>query len=213
MPVLARILRAAAALAVAAPLLAALPGGAGPDQGQDQDQGAFSLAGQLLVAAPNMGDPRFAETVILMVHHDASGAFGIVLNRPVETRSFKSLLEALGDKDTDAKGEVRIYAGGPVEPSIGFVVHSAEYRGPGTLDIDSQVAITSNPAVLRDMAKGKGPVHALVAFGYAGWGPGQLEAELAQHAWFTEPEDPKLVFDDDPATLWKTALDRRSRAL
>ncbi len=194
------------ALAAAAPLLlAALPGG--------EDQGPASLAGQFLVAAPDMGDPRFAETVILMVRHDETGAFGIVINRPVETRSLASLLEALGDKEPSAKGEVQIFAGGPVEPTVGFVVHSAEYHLSGTIDIDGQVAVTSNPEVLRDMGAGKGPAQSLVAFGYAGWGPGQLENEMAQHAWFTEPEDPKLVFDPDRAGLWKKALDRRDRAL
>ena len=203
----ARFHPAVLALAAAALLLAARPGG------EEQDDKAVSLAGQFLVAAPEMGDPRFAETVILMVRHDETGAFGIVINRPVETRSLASLLEALGDKKPDAKGEVRIYAGGPVEPGIGFVVHSAEYHQSGTIAIDGQVAVTSNAAVLRDMAAGKGPAETLVAFGYAGWGPGQLEQELAQHAWFTEPEDPKLLFDADRAGLWQKALDRRTRAL
>ncbi|HUK60332.1 MAG TPA: YqgE/AlgH family protein [Stellaceae bacterium] len=202
----ARLLAPILALAAAALLLAARPQG-------DEKEGPASLAGQFLIAAPDMGDPRFAETVILMVHHDETGAFGIVINRPVETRSLASLLEALGDKDPSAKGDVQIYAGGPVEPAIGFVVHSAEYRRAGTLAIDGQVAVTSNPEVLRDMGAGKGPAQSLVAFGYAGWGPGQLENELAQHAWFTEPEDPKLVFDPDRADLWKKALDRRDRAL
>ena len=194
------------ALAAATLLMAARPGEEEKDEGN-------SLVGQFLVATPQMGDPRFAETVILMVRHDETGAFGIVINRPVETRSLASLLEALGDKDSDAKGEVRIYAGGPVEPTTGFVVHSAEYHQTGTINIDGQVAVTSNPAVLRDMGAGKGPAQTLVAFGYAGWGPGQLENELAQHAWFTEPEDPKLLFDGDAASLWKKALDRRSQSL
>ncbi len=202
----ARSLAPVLALAAAALLMAARPGG-------DDKEGSASLAGQFLVAAPDMGDPRFAETVILMVRHDETGAFGIVINRPVETRSLASLLEALGDKDSSAKGDVQIYAGGPVEPGTGFVVHSAEYHLAGTVAIDGQVAVTSNAAVLRDMGAGKGPAETLVAFGYAGWGPGQLEGELAQHAWFTEPEDPKLLFDPDRAGVWQKALDRRNRAL
>ena len=202
----ARFLAPVLALAAAALLMAARPGG-------DDKEGSASLAGQFLVAAPDMGDPRFAETVILMVRHDETGAIGIVINRPVETRSLASLLEALGDKDSSAKGEVQIYAGGPVEPGTGFVVHSAEYHLAGTVAIDGQVAVTSNAAVLRDMGAGKGPAETLVAFGYAGWGPGQLEGELAQHAWFTEPEDPKLLFDPDRAGVWQKALDRRDRAL
>jgi putative transcriptional regulator len=202
----ARFLAPVLAFAAAALLMAARPGG-------DDKEGSASLAGQFLVAAPDMGDPRFAETVILMVRHDETGALGIVINRPVETRSLASLLEALGDKESSAKGEVQIYAGGPVEPGVGFVVHSAEYRLASTVQIDGQIAVTSNAAVLRDMGAGKGPAETLVAFGYAGWGPGQLEGELAQHAWFTEPEDPKLLFDSDRAGVWQKALDRRDRAL
>jgi putative transcriptional regulator len=201
-----RMTRAVAALVASLMLAAALPGpGAQPD--------ADSLAGQLLVASRAMGDPRFSETVILIVRHDETGALGIVINRPVEERSLAGLMEALGDKNSDAKGSVRIFAGGPVEPDIGFIVHSAEYHRDRTIDIDGRVAMTSDPQVLRDVGHGAGPAKLLVAFGYAGWGPGQLEAELAQHAWFTEPEDPKLVFDADRAVLWQQALDRRSRDL
>jgi len=201
-----RVGRAAAALAALVMLAAALPGPGAP-------QGDDSLAGQLLVASREMGDPRFSETVILVVRHDKTGALGIVINRPIEERSLASLMEALGDKGSDAKGSVRIFAGGPVEPATGFVVHSAEYRRNATIDIDGHVAVTSDPQILRDIGRGGGPLKALVAFGYAGWGPGQLEAELARHDWFTEPEDPKLVFDADRAVLWQEALERRSRDL
>jgi putative transcriptional regulator len=89
-----------------------------------------SLAGQLLIAAPRMGDPRFQQTVILMVRHDRNGALGIVINRPVGDRPLASILAALREKDTAVAGEVRIFAGGPVQPDIGFVVHSAEYHRP-----------------------------------------------------------------------------------
>src|SRR5215831_3922272 len=99
-----------------------------------------SLAGQLLVASPEMGDPRFYHAVILVVRHDRNGALGIIINRPVGDRSLVSLLEALGEKDTGVVGSVRIFAGGPVQPEIGFVLHSTDYRRPETLDIDSRVA-------------------------------------------------------------------------
>lgn len=190
-------------------VLTALPGA---PEGDDGDNGA-SLAGQLLVASPEMGDPRFAETVILMVRQDKSGAFGIVINRPVEERSLASLLDDLGDKDSDAAGTVRIFAGGPVEPAVGFVIHSAEYHRRNTMAIDDRVAVTSSTEILRDMGHGAGPEKAIVAFGYAGWGPGQLEAEIAHKDWFSEPEDPKLVFDMERSILWRQALDRRSRSL
>jgi putative transcriptional regulator len=196
-----------AALLLAAVLVsAALPGAVvAPD-----DQ---TLAGQFLVATPEMGDPRFAETVILLVRHDKTGALGIVINRPVEERPLASLMEELGQKDPDAQGTVRIFAGGPVESSIGFVIHSAEYRRAQTMAVDEHVSVTSSPQVLHDMGHGAGPAKALVAFGYAGWGPGQLENEMAQRSWFTEPEDPKLLFDTDPSIVWKEALSRRSRDL
>ena len=131
-----------------------------------------SLAGQLLIAAPTMGDPRFVQTVILMVRHDHSGAMGIVVNRPLGERPLAALLEALGEKDPGALGDVPIFAGGPVQLELGFVIHSAEYRIDGTLDIDGRVAMTSHPQILRDIGNKQGPKRSLIAFGYAGWGPG-----------------------------------------
>ncbi|MGH7090272.1 MAG: YqgE/AlgH family protein [Stellaceae bacterium] len=191
-------------------LAAALPA---PGNGGRSAAEAGSLAGQLLVASPQMGDPRFAETVILVLQQDETGAVGIVINRPAEERPFRDLLADLGLHDPDAKGTVRIFAGGPVEPTVGFVIHSAEYRRPGTMRIDGKVSVTSSPEILRDMADGAGPRKALVAFGYAGWGPGQLEAEIAHQDWFSEPEDPELVFDMERSTLWRQAFDSRSRSL
>jgi putative transcriptional regulator len=172
-----------------------------------------SLAGQLLIAAPAMADPRFYQAVILIVRHDQKGALGIVINRPIEDRSLASLLEALGEKHTGVPGSVRIFAGGPVQPEIGFVLHSADYHRPDTMDIDGRVAMTSNREILRDIGNKQGPAKSLVAFGYAGWGPGQLEGELAQRFWFTTPEDGKLVFDQDRDRVWDDAMQRRTQDL
>jgi len=172
-----------------------------------------SLAGQLLVATPAMGDPRFAQTVILMARHDKNGAFGIVINKPVGEGSLKRLLESLGEKEPDADGSVRIFAGGPVQPEVGFVVHSADYRRTGTIVLDARVAVTSGREILRDMAHKQGPQKNLLAFGYAGWGPGQLEGELALHAWFTAEEEVDLVFDLDRAKVWDEAMKRRTQDL
>lgn len=198
---------ACAALAVIAATWCA----AAPSPGATAQQ-AF-LTGQFLVAAPGMGDPRFYHAVILVVRHDKEGALGIVVNRPVETEPIGRLLEDLGQSGSGASGKVELFAGGPVQPEVGFVLHSAEYRRAGTLAIDGKIAMSSSPAVLRDIADGHGPRKYILAFGYAGWGPGQLEAELREQAWFTAPDDPKLLFDADRATLWQTALERRSRAL
>ena len=172
-----------------------------------------SLAGQLLIAAPTIGDPRFAHTVILMVRHDKEGAFGIVINRPVGERSIAALLEATGHDDADVAGIVRVFAGGPVQPELGFVVHSAEYRRAETVDVDGRVAMTASRQVLLDIGHSQGPEKSIFALGYAGWGPGQLEGELARHNWFTTPEEPKLVFDDDRGNLWEDAMARRTREL
>ena len=203
---LERMVGTVAACAAAILLMAALPEPGGTP-------GSASLAGQFLVASPEMDDPRFAETVILLVRHDQTGALGIIINRPVEERSLASLLAELGDQDLDARGTVRIFAGGPVERAAGFVIHSTDYHRAETMPVDPHVAVTSSPEILRDMGHGAGPAKALVAFGYAGWGPGQLEAEMAQRGWFTEPEDPKLLFDEDRGVVWKEALGRRSRDL
>ena len=172
-----------------------------------------SLVGQLLVAAPTIGDPRFAHAVILIIRHDNEGAFGIVINRPIGESSIKSLLEAAGDVDSDAAGSVRVFAGGPVQPELGFVIHSAEYRRQETIDVDGRVAMTASRRVLRDIGHNQGPEKSLFAFGYTGWGPAQLEDEMARHDWFTTPEEPKLIFDDDRDNLWDDAMARRTREL
>jgi putative transcriptional regulator len=203
-----------ATLAVSAALFAA---GARPPPGSSVQAGpppqVDLLAGQFLVAAPEMRDPRFFHTVILMVQHDPRGALGIVINRPVGERPLAALLEALGDSGSHVAGEVQVFAGGPVEPGVGFVVHSAEYTRSGTISVDGRVAVTSSLEVLRDLGQGRGPQKSLVAFGYAGWRAGQLEDELAQGAWFTEPEDPGLVFDEDRVKVWDEAMKKRTYPL
>jgi putative transcriptional regulator len=194
-----------AALLVAAMLQLAAPARSANDAGL--------LAGQLLIAAPTIGDPRFSHTVILLLRQDDTGAFGIVLNRPIERRSVASLLEAAGDHEKGLDGSLQVFAGGPVQPELGFVVHSPEYRDAVTLTIDTEVAMTADKQVLRDIGHHKGPQKALFAFGYAGWAPGQLEAEIARHDWFTTTGDPKLIFDNDRGDLWDNAMARRTREL
>ena len=189
-------------------LLAMLLGTAAPEAPQ-----SGSLAGQLLVAAPTIGDPRFYHTVILLLREDKNGALGIVINRPVGERSIESLLKATGAAGEGVEGKLRVFAGGPVEPQLGFIVHTADYRRPETLVVDGRVAMTASPQILQDIGHHHGPKESLFAFGYAGWGPGQLAAEMARHDWFTTPEEPKLVFDADRAGLWEDAMARRTRDL
>ncbi len=204
-----RLSRRRAPAAAAALLMAALlPGAAPPDHAD-----AASLAGQVLVAAPTIGDPRFYHAVILVLRQDKSGAFGIVINRPLEERSIESLLEAAGDQEPGIEGNLRVFAGGPVQPELGFVVHSTDYRRPGTLAVGVAAAMTADKQILRDIGHHQGPKKSLFAFGYAGWGPGQLEGELDRHDWFTAAGDPKLIFDDDRGGLWDEAMARRTREL
>jgi putative transcriptional regulator len=200
----AGVLAAFAALAVllpAAALHAALsteePDTAGPS----------SLAGHLLVATPAMRDP-FDHAVILMAQHNRDGALGIVINHPVATRPIAELIEALGADASGISGDVPVFLGGPVNPAMAFVIHGADYRRDETLDIDGRVALSEAAGVLRDIGLGKGPAKSLVAFGYAGWAPMQLDDEIAHGAWVTVPEDPQLVFDDNRAKVWTDAMAR-----
>lgn len=193
------------ALAALAALLVAAP----PTAGQMQ----VSVAGQFLIATPSMGDPRFERTVILMVRHDKDGAIGLVVNRPVAERPLTELLDLLGDKDAPVNRTVRIFAGGPVQPELGFVIHSTDYRGPQTVDVNSRVAVTSSRDILRDIGAGKGPQKSLIAFGYAGWGPGQLEGELERRSWVTASAGQTLIFDEDRERLWDIAYAQRTQDL
>ena len=170
--------------------------------------GATSVAGQLLIATPALNGPPFQRAVILVAQHDANGALGIVINQPLGERPIAGLLQAAGANANGVKGSVQLYFGGPVDPRLGFIVHSAEYHGENTLDIDGRVALSSGVQILRDIGLGKGPRQSLVAFGYAGWAPMQLDNELRQGAWDVVPEDPALVFDDDRAKVWSDAMAR-----
>ena len=186
-------------------LCAALP--ANPDEAPARP----SLAGQLLVAAPSMGDPHFERTVILIVKHDPDGAVGIVINKPIGETSIASVLEALGQKGGDVTGDMRVFSGGPVQPEIGFVVHSADYHRPETIAVNDRVSMTSSLDILRDIGAKKGPAKILVAFGYAGWGPDQLEREIELRAWGIAEADPTLIFDEDRDKVWDHAWERRTQ--
>ena len=172
-----------------------------------------SLAGQLLIASPRMPDPRFQRTVILMVRHGKDGALGITINRPVQELPIATVLEKLGEKEASVTGSVQIFAGGPVQPGVGFVLHTDDYKRSDTLLIGGRLSMTQSREILRDIGNKRGPEKALVAFGYAGWAPGQLEAELDAEAWFVAPADTKLVFYVARDTVWEQAMARRPRDL
>jgi putative transcriptional regulator len=202
-----RLLTTLAALVAPAALF-----GAAPPATSDPPQGRF-LNGQLLVATSDMRDPRFRETVILMVRHSKDGAMGLVINRPAGDQRLSRILQDLGDDGAGATGSVPIYVGGPVQPELGFILHTTDYRRAGIIDVTGDIAVTATREIVRDIAAGTGPRKFMLIFGYAGWGPGQLEGELARGSWYTAPLDLPLIFDLDRDRVWERAVERRTRDL
>lgn len=190
-------------------LLPLLPAGLGAVPSTDDAPSHQSLQGQLLVADPRLDDPNFDHTVVVMLEHDAEGALGVVINRPYGKAPTAELLQRLGVGADGVGGETLLFYGGPVQPEAGLVVHSADYALADTHALGSGLAVTSNPQILKDIAMGKGPRQAVPVLGYAGWGPGQLESELAQGAWFVIAADPALVFAANTAGIWEQAVGRR----
>jgi len=168
-----------------------------------------SLAGQLLVATPELRDPNFIETVIYIIQHDENGAMGLVINRPLARGPLSDLLKGLKIEDENAKGEITLHYGGPVNPEFAFVLHSDDYIGKGTTQLSDGLAVTRDPEIMHEIAKGKGPRQRLFIVGYSGWGPGQLEAEIKAGGWFSIGADTKFVFDRETGTKWERALEKR----
>ncbi len=166
------------------------------------------LAGQLLVASPRIGDPRFARTVIYMVSHDKDGALGLVVNKAYGSGPMEKFLKGFNIDPGQLKGDIRLHYGGPVEPGAGFVLHTADYRGPSTRVVNATMALSTEMNVFKAIVDGHGPRHSLFALGYSGWGPGQLENEIARGDWFSAPADENLIFDDDLKTKWERASER-----
>ena len=173
------------------------------------DQGESFLEGKLLIALPGMTDERFAQTVIYMCAHSAKGAMGIVINKPIPGLSFAEVLKQLQIDTKPLIGEFPILYGGPVETGRGFVLHSGDYEGSdSTLPVSEDISLTATLDILRALAEGRGPKHALFALGYAGWAPGQVETEFQRNGWLHCKADPSLVFGVDPEAKWRTALQR-----
>ena len=167
------------------------------------------LTGQLLVATPEMRDPRFVETVIYMVKHSSEGAFGLVINRPLAKGPVEDLLKGFGMDSSGAKGEIIVHYGGPVSPSAGFVLHSDDVLLEESAKVANGIAMTSDPKLIEAMAQGKGPRQSLFILGYAGWAPGQLEGELVAGSWFVVSGDKALIFGQDADRKWRQAMDKR----
>jgi putative transcriptional regulator len=169
-------------------------------------QGTAWLTGQMLVAMPQMHDRRFARTVIYLCVHNPDGAMGLIINRRLESVSFAALLQQLGLDIPEPTAHLPVHAGGPVETGRGFVLHSLDYAGDGVVRIDDRIGLTATLDILRAQAAGKGAERALLALGYAGWGPGQLEQEIQDNSWLTVAGDPAVIFDAPPERKWDEAM-------
>ena len=167
----------------------------------------MNLAGKLLIAMPGMGDPRFEHSVIFICAHSDEGAMGLMVNKPAPDLSFGRLLDQLGIPMNDRAQDIRIHLGGPVEHARGFVLHSGDYGGNGaTMRVDERFGMTATLDILQDLATGEGPGSSLLALGYSGWGPGQLEGEILANGWLTCDATEELVFVAPNARKWEGAL-------
>src|SRR5256714_8901557 len=172
-------------------------------------EGESFLEGKLLIALPGMSDERFAQTVIYVCAHSAKGAMGIVINKPIPGLSFAEVMKQLQIETKPTIGEFPILYGGPVETGRGFVLHSGDYDGSdSTLPVSEDISLTATLDILRAIAEGRGPKYALFALGYAGWAPGQIEAEFQRNGWLHCEADSSLVFGMQPDAKWRTALQR-----
>src|SRR5215216_7999411 len=187
---------------------------AGKPKQQRKPSGRGYLDGQMLIAMPSMGDERFARSLIYVCAHSCEGAMGIVVNQPAAHITFPDLLvqlEVVGAPDLiqlpPHAGEVKVLKGGPVETSRGFVLHSADFFiENSTLPIDDGICLTATLDILKAIARGDGPASALLALGYAGWAPGQLETEIQENGWLHCTADPELIFGGDTETKYEKAL-------
>ena len=176
--------------------------------GDDADcqVGEGRLTGQLLIAMPAMNTPHFAQSVIYMCAHTPEGAMGIVVNHPITRPSFDDLLEQLEVLPAPPRRRVELCRGGPVDSARGFVLHTSDWTGEGSLQVNDDMALTASLDVLKAIADGGGPARGLLALGYAGWGPGQLDREFQENAWLSAPATLDLLFDHDNETKWRRAM-------
>lgn len=165
------------------------------------------LDGKLLIAMPGIGDPRFDRSVVFMCAHSHEGAMGLIVNKPSPDLQFADLLAQLDIPVGDASQAIEVHIGGPVEHGRGFVLHSPDYEiEDSTLSVGPEFGMTATLDILKDLAQGGGPSDCLLALGYSGWGPGQLEAELQSNGWLICDARPELVFGEPEGGKWTAAL-------
>jgi len=159
------------------------------------------LSGRLLLAMPGMFDPRFERSVSVMCVHDENGALGIGIGHVHEGVRFRELLSEVGIDPGDAPDR-EVLHGGPVEPGRGFILHSTDWGGADTIEVQPLCALSASIDILRAIAKGKGPRHWLMALGYAGWAPGQLEGEMRHHGWYAAEGRPEILWETSAEARW-----------
>lgn len=165
------------------------------------------LTGHLLLAAPNISDPKFAGAAIYICTHDHEGAVGVNLTKKIPSLTYKDLVHQLNLAYFSSR-DFPLYEGGPLEQARGFVLHSGDYQNPQTASVTRDVSLTTNLDVLRDINERRGPKQFVVTLGYAGWQPGQLEKELADNMWLHVPADNELLFNTPAEHRWETAIER-----
>lgn len=168
-----------------------------------------NLTGKVLIAMPGMSDARFHRSVVLVCAHSDEGAMGLVLNRPLPEIDFDDLLQQLDIESDDTARRIEVRFGGPVEPGRGFVLHKVPEHGEdpdGRMRIGQGLAMTTTRDILEELAHGNGPEPAVLALGYAGWGPGQLEDEMLRNGWLLGDSADDLIFGADHDDKWPAAL-------
>ena len=164
-----------------------------------------SLTNHLLIAMPSMDDPNFERTVTLLCQHDENGSLGVVINRRIQDFSLADVFEHLQITPTSAKQQDAVFAGGPVHPELGMVLHDYCDRWQSTLRIGDTLGLTTSLDIMHAICEGTGPSRHLMLLGYAGWGSGQLEYELQENAWLCAPADPQIIFETPVEERWSQA--------
>lgn len=170
------------------------------------DPDTLDLTGKLLVAMPGMPDSRFTKSVVYICSHSDEGAMGLIINQLVPSIQFPDLLKQLKIEQSSSDEHIRVYQGGPVDGERGFVLHSSEYMINSTVVVDDDFSLTATVDVLRDLAQGVGPAKSILALGYSGWGPGQLDQEMRDNGWLSVDSNPDIVFDFNIENKWNRAL-------
>ncbi|WP_226665517.1 YqgE/AlgH family protein [Microbulbifer aggregans] len=173
----------------------------------DSDLTHTSLRGQLLLAMPGMEDPRFHKAVTFICEHTPEGTMGIVINAPSKVL-WREVFSQLSLDDNSLRGDEPVIMGGPVAQEQGFVLHGRGMKFASTVEVSEDISLTASKDIIESLAAGRGPDDVLLALGYAGWGPGQLESEIAENAWLTLPAEPEILFATPWEKRWQLAAAR-----